>query len=71
MYKMECYTYVLSHNHEGIDGSEGLTHNTDLFGGDVITVDEDALGVFVASFLDVGPNFVFSFLWVSDYWHIY
>jgi hypothetical protein len=65
------FAYVFAHNHEGVNASKCLTHNTDLFGGDVITVDENTFGVFVAGFLDVSPNFVFSFLWVSDYWHIY
>lgn len=53
---------VLSHNHDGVDLSELLAHNANLLGGDVVNVDEHALGVLVTAFLSVLPNFVLAFL---------
>jgi hypothetical protein len=64
-------TYVLSHDHSGVDGSEGLAHNTDLLRGDVVDVHEDALGVVVAAVLYSSPYLVFGFLSVLLDGHIY
>ncbi len=62
-------TYILSHNHLSIDVSEGLAHDTDLFGGDVVDIDENTLGVLVAASLHVAPDLVFSCLFVLYEWH--
>jgi hypothetical protein len=64
-------TYVLSHDHFGVNGSEGLAHNADLLRSDVININEDALGVFVATLLDVGPDLVFGLLGILFDGHIY
>jgi hypothetical protein len=42
-------TYVLAHNHLSIDFSEGLAHDANLLGGDVVDVHKDTLGEFVAA----------------------
>lgn len=44
--------YVFAHDHSCIDSSESFAHNADLFGGDVVDIHEDTLGVFVAAFLN-------------------
>ena len=58
-------TYVLSHDHLGVNGAEGLAHNANLLGGDVVNVHKDALLVLDATGLDGGPNFLFSELLVG------
>jgi len=62
-------TYVLSHDHQSVDFSKSLAHNANLLGGNVVDVHKDAFGEFVASELNVGPNFVFSGLFICDFWH--
>lgn len=63
-------TYVLSHDHVGSDLSEHLSHDADLLGGNVVDVDEEALGVLGTSFLGVLPNLVLSCLLDVGTWHI-
>jgi len=53
---------VLSHDHDGADLSELLSHDTDLLGGDVIDVDEHALLVLVAALLGALPNLILALL---------
>ena len=66
-----CVTYVLTHDHDGVDGSELLAHNANLLGGDVVDVHEDTLGEFVGALLDVTPDLVLTALLVLFQWHIY
>lgn len=47
---------VLAADHLGIDGSEHLSHDANLLGGDVVDLDEEALVVLKASFLEFGPT---------------
>lgn len=49
---------VLSHDHNGVLLSEHLSHNTDLLGGNVVDVNEHALGVLGAAGLGLLPNSV-------------
>lgn len=53
---------VLSHDHNSANFSERFTHDADLLGGDVVSVDKEALGVLGAGGLSLFPHFVFSFL---------
>jgi len=53
---------VLAHDHDATAGSDLLAHNTDLLGGDVVDVDEHALGVFGSALTDVLPDFVLAHL---------
>jgi len=65
------FAYVLSHDHFGVDGSECLAHNADLLGSDVVDIDEDALGISVATVLNIGPDLIFGFFGVFLDGHIY
>lgn len=51
---------VLTTDHEGVNGSHGLSHNANLLGGDVIGVNEHHLGVLRASVLAFFPKLVLS-----------
>jgi len=51
---------VLTTDHEGVNGSHGLSHNANLLGGDVIGVNEHHLGVGRASILAFNPKLVLS-----------
>ena len=63
---MACFvTYVLSHDHLGVNGAEGFAHNANLLGGDVVNVHKDALLVLDATGLDGAPNFLFSELLIG------
>lgn len=53
---------VLSHDHLGVNGSELSAHDADLLGGNVIDVDEHALGELLDGLLGVGPNLILSLL---------
>jgi hypothetical protein len=63
-------SYVLAHNHEGTNGSKFLAHDADLFGGDVVDVNEDALGVGVGTLLHVAPHSVLAGFFVYFDGHI-
>ena len=63
-------TYVLAHDHAGVDSSKSLAHNANLLGGDVIDVHEDALGVLIAASLDLSPDLVLTALLVLFQWHV-
>jgi hypothetical protein len=62
--------YVLSHNHGGVEGAEGLAHNANLLGSDIVDVHEDALLELDTAFLDGVPNFLFSELLIGLGGHI-
>ena len=53
----------------GIDGTESLSHNTNLFGSHIVDIDEQAPAVFVEAILDVGPNFLLTKLFLSFLGH--
>lgn len=47
---------VLSHDHLGVDGTELLSHDADLLGGDVVDLDEHNLLVLEAGILEIFPT---------------
>ena len=49
-------TYVLSHEHLGVHVTEGLAHNANLLGGNIVNVNEEALGVSLNGITDTIPN---------------
>ena len=48
-------TYVLSHDHVSIDGSQFLSDHADLFTGDVVGVNEHNVVVFSCDILESKP----------------
>jgi hypothetical protein len=49
-------TYVLAHDHLSINFAEGLAHDANLLGGDVVDVHEEALVVLVDGTDEVVPD---------------
>jgi hypothetical protein len=62
-------SYVLSHDHNGVNFSKSLAHNANLLGGDVVDIDENTLGELVTASLDVVPNSILTALLVLFQWH--
>ena len=52
---MECLTYVLAHEQLGADRSKLASEDGDLFGGNVVNVDEQNLAVLAAVLLQSVP----------------
>lgn len=67
--KWRVLTYVLAHDHCGIDGTKGFSHNADLLGGNVVDVDENAFVVLGDGLLACSPDLVLSGLGVRFNWH--
>jgi hypothetical protein len=62
-------SYVLAHDHNGVDFSKSLAHNANLLGGDVVDINENALGELVSASLDVAPDSILTALLVLFQWH--
>ena len=56
MQKWSRLTYVLSHDHLGIDGSALSSHDGDLLGSNVVDIDKEALIVLADSLLEIIPS---------------